>query len=584
MRKIQYPSNTATPKYYAEFREKVLTGEIPVCQEISQEMNRIDVRIADRDIYYDPKPVDAFVSFVEGELTKTDGSELRVLDSFKLWSEQLFGWYYYSTRTVYEKDKSGRGEMVDVDIFKRLISKQYLIVARGAAKSMYASMIQAYFLTVDPDTTHQITTAPTMKQADEVLQPIRTAVTRSHGPLFTFLTATFRGLKSHKLSKGVMLTSTKKGIECFITGSLLEIRPMTIDKLQGLRPKVSTVDEWLSGDIREDVVGAIEQGASKLDDYIIVAVSSEGTVRNGSGDDIKLELRKILSGEYDDKHTSIFYYKLDDVQEVSEPHLWEKAQPNLGITVSYEAYQRDVKRAEASPSTRNDILAKRFGLPMEGYTYFFTYEETMPHPKKSYNNMDCAMGVDLSQGDDFCAFTFLFPLRDGAFGVKTINFITERTLSILPPSIRIKYEEFIQEGSLAVTDGPVLDMSEVFDILETEIDKRGYNVMSMGYDPYNAETFLNLWKMYNGPYAIEVVRQGARTESVPLGEIKTLSEDRILLFDEEIFTYAMGNTMVLEDNNGNRKLFKRRYEHKIDPVSALMDAYVAYQRHIEMFK
>lgn len=579
---MKWPSNTATPKYYAEFRSDVMSGEIPVCQEISLEMNRIDDRIRNPEIYYDPRPVDAFINFCEAELTKTDGSGLVLLDSFKLWAEQLFGWYYYATKAVYKQDRRGGGSFVNVLYLKRLISKQYLIVARGAAKSMYASFIHAYFLVIDAETTHQITTAPTMKQADEVISPLRTAITRSPGPLFSFLTATVRGYKGLPKNTRSMLMSTKRGIENYLTGSLLEVRPMTIDKLQGLRPKISTLDEWLSGDIREDVTSAVEQGASKLEDYIIVAVSSEGTVRNGSGDSVKLELNKILRGEYDAPNVSIFYYKLDNIDEVGDPRMWIKANPNLGMTVSYEAYHRDVLRAEKAPSTRNDILAKRFGLPMEGYTYFFTYEETIRHRFKTYTGMSCALGADLSQGDDFCSFLFLFPLRTG-FGSKTINFITERTLLSLPPAFRIKYEEFIAEGSLIVMHGTVLNVEEVFYAVEEVINENDYDVRCLGYDPYNADAFIKLYRASYGPYGIETVRQGAKTESVPLGEIKALTEDRVLYFDESIFEYAMGNTMVLEDTNGNRKLYKRRYEAKIDPVSALLDAYVAYSRHLELF-
>jgi phage terminase large subunit-like protein len=545
-------------------------------------MNRIDRLIADPKYFYNPRPVEAFIAFCENELTKTDGSSFRMLDSFKLWAEQLFGWYYWSERPVYNPNT---GKFDDVPYLKRLVNKQYLIVARGAAKSMYAAFIQAYYLIVDGETTHQIATAPTMKQAEEVLGPIRTAMTRHQGPLLKFLTAEIKGLELNKSNYKSMLAATKRGIESFITGSLLEIRPMTIDKLQGLRPKVSTLDEWLSGDIREDVVGAVEQGASKLEDYIIIAVSSEGTVRNGAGDEIKLELRKILNGEYDDPYTSIWHYKLDSIDEVPNPDMWVKAQPNIGITVSYEAYHKDVLRAEKAPSTRNDILAKRFGIPMEGYTYFFTYEETVPHGRVgSFAHMECAMGADLSQGDDFCSFTFLFPIRTGEFGVRSISFITERTHKLLPTVARFKYDSFVREGSLHVLEGSVLDISEVFDVLEEEIDNRKYEVLTMGYDPYNADAFVNRWKQHNGPFGIEIVRQGVRTESVPLGEIKKLSEDRLLLFDEEIFSYTMGNAMVVEDTNGNRKLIKRRYEYKIDPVSALMDAYVAYSRNIEMFR
>lgn len=576
----RYPSNTATPIYYEEFRDKVIKGLIPVCLEISLEMNRIDRLINNPLYYYDPRPVEAFISFCENELTKTDGTELKLLDSFKLWAEQLFGWYYWSNRSVYED-----GVFHDEFFLKRLVNKQYLIVARGGAKSMYASFVQAYFLIVDGETTHQIATGPTMKQAEEVLIPIRTALVRHPGPLLTFLTTEFRELKLPNSTFRILLASTKKGIESFLTGSLLEIRPMTIDKLQGLRPKVSTIDEWLSGDIREDVVGAVEQGASKLEDYVIVAVSSEGTVRNGSGDEVKLELRKILNGEYDDPHTSIWHYKLDDLTEVSRPEMWIKAQPNIGRTVSFETYQKDVKRAENAPSSRNDILAKRFGIPMEGYTYFFTYDETLPHERRvTFKHMDCAMGVDLSQGDDFCSFTFLFPTQYDEFGIVSISFITDRTHKLLPLPMLFKYNEFIQEGSLIVLEGSVLNMEEVFYSLESEIEKRGFNVLTMGYDPYNAESFIKLWTQSNGPYGVEVVRQGTRTESVPLGEIKKLSEDRRLIFTEKIFSFAMGNAMVMEDTNGNRKLYKRRYEHKIDPVSALLDAYVAYQRNLDMFE
>lgn len=577
-----YPSNSATPRYYEEFRNQVISGNQPVCLEISLEMNRIDRLIADPNYYYNPRPVEAFINFCEKELTKTDGSRFKMLFSFKLWAEALFGWYYWSTRPVFNH-KTGKFE--EVPYLKRLINKQYLIVARGAAKSMYAAFIQAYYLIVNGETTHQVATAPTMKQAEEVLGPIRTAMTRHQGPLLKFLTAEIRGLEINKSNYKSMLAATKRGIESFITGSLLEIRPMTIDKLQGLRPKVSTLDEWLSGDIREDVVGAIEQGASKLEDYIIVAVSSEGTVRNGAGDEVKLELKKILNLEYDDPHTSIWHYKLDTIEEVGNPDMWVKAQPNIGITVSYEAYHKDVLRAENAPSTRNDILAKRFGLPMEGYTYFFTYDETIPHQRVgSFSHMECSMGADLSQGDDFCSFTFLFPIRTGEFGVRSISFITERTQKMLPAVARFKYDEFVREGSLIVLDGSVLDMSEVFDVLQEEIDRRKYEVLTLGYDPYNAEMFVNRWKQQNGPFGIEIVRQGIRTESVPLGELKKLSEDRLLLFDEQMLSYAMGNAMVAEDNNGNRKLIKRRYDYKIDPVSALMDAYVAYSRNIEMFR
>ena len=579
---IEYPSNTATPQYYEEFRQAVMSGNLPICLEISLEMNRIDRLISGEAYYYDPGPVEAFIAFCEDELSKTDGSTLKMLDSFKLWAEQLFGWYYWSTKTVYNDELN---LFEEIPYLKRLVNKQYLIVARGAAKSMYAAFIQAYFLIVNGETTHQIATAPTMKQAEEVLGPIRTAMTRHHGPLLKFLTAEVRGLEINRSNYRSMLSATKRGIESFITGSLLEIRPMTIDKLQGLRPRVSTLDEWLSGDIRQDVVGAVEQGASKLDDYIIVAVSSEGTVRNGSGDEVKLELRKILNGEYDDPHTSIWHYKLDAIEEVPNSEMWIKAQPNIGITVSYEAYHKDVLRATNAPSTRNDILAKRFGLPMEGYTYFFTYEETLPHERVgSFSHMECAMGADLSQGDDFCSFTFLFPIRTGEFGVRSISFITDRTHRLLPSAARFKYDEFIREGTLIVLEGSVLDISEVSDVLDAEIERRRYEVLTMGYDPYNAEMFLQQWKQNNGPFGVEVVKQGVRTESVPLGEIKKISEDRLFLFDEQMLSYAMGNAMVMEDTNGNRKLVKRRYEHKIDPVSALMDAYVAYQRNLELFQ
>ena len=579
----EYPSNTEVPMYYKQFRRQVLSGEMPICLEISQEMNRIDRLSEDPNFYYDPAAVEAFIRFCEKELTKTDGSELQVLDSFKLWAEQLFGWYYWSSRNIYNEEL---GDFEEEVFLKRLVNKQYLIVARGGAKSMYAAFIQAYFLIVNGETSHQIATAPTMKQAEEVLGPIRTAMTRHPGPLLTFLTAEMRGLSWKRRSNyNTMLAATKRGIEAFITGSLLEIRPMTIDKLQGLRPKVSTLDEWLSGDIREDVVGAVEQGASKLEDYIIVAVSSEGTVRNGSGDEVKLELRKILNGEYIDPHTSIWYYKVDDVSEVADPNMWIKAQPNIGITVSYEAYHKDVLRAENAPSTRNDILAKRFGLPMEGYTYFFTYEETLPHRNVgSFRHMECALGADLSQGDDFCSFTFLFPIGTGEYGVSSINFITERTYKLLPSAARFKYDQFLKEKSLIIMEGSVLDVAEVWYVLYEEIEKRKFDVMAMGYDPYNADVFVKLWTQNYGPYGVEVVKQGVRTESVPLGELKKLSEDRMLLFDQEIFSYAMGHAMVMEDTNGNIKLYKRRYEHKIDPVSAAMDAYVTIQRNPEIFK
>jgi len=578
------PSNTAIPEEYARFRQAVMRGDIPVCLEISQEMNRIDARIDDPDLFYDRRVVDGFILFCENEMTKTDGSSLTVLASFRLWAEQLYGWYYYATRSIYKVSDSGEGYFVEEEYLKRLISKQYLIVARGAAKSMYAAFVHAYSLIIDGETTHQIATAPTMKQAEETLSPIRTAIIRSPGPLFKFLTEKTMTERTMTSGPREMLASTKRGIESFITGSVLEIRPMSIAKLQGLRPKVSTVDEWLSGDTREDVIGAIEQGASKLDDYIILAISSEGTIRNGSGDSIKMELKAILNGEYDDPHTSIFYYKLDDVKEVGIPDLWIKANPNIGLTVSYEAYHRDVDRAENVPAARNDILAKRFCLPMEGFTYFFTYGETLPHSKRSFRNMSCSMGVDLSQGDDFCSFTFMFPLRGPGFGVKSLNFITDRTMRLLLPAARLKYEEFLQEQSLIVMEGSVLNMTEVYEVMEEEVEFRRYDILTMGYDPYNAEAFVKLYEADYGEFAVEVVRQGVRTESVPLGEIKALAEDRLLFFDESIFEYAMGNTMVLEDTNGNRKLYKRRYEAKIDPVSALMDAYVAFVRHRELFE
>ena len=579
---MQFPSNTAIPKYYAKFREDVLEGRIPVCNTISMEMNRIDARIEDPTFFYDPRPVDAFINFCENEMTKTDGDPIVLLDSFKLWAEQLFGWYHYIIKKEWVPLRDGDGYFVDRLVLKRLTSKQYLIVARGAAKSMYAAFIQAYFLIVSGETTHQITTAPTMPQAEEVLSPIRTAMLRSPGPLMKFLTTQLKAI-SKKYNHDRLLASTKKGIQMFLTNSLLEVRPMSINKLQGLRNKVTTVDEWLSGDIREDVIGALEQGASKLDDYVIIAVSSEGTVRNGSGDEIKAELLKILTGEYDDPHTSIFYYRLDDVKEVADPKMWVKAQPNLGKTISYEAYVKDVERAKHTPSARNDILAKRFGLPMEGFTYYFTYDETLPHPHKTYRSMECAMGADLSQGDDFCSFSFLFPLRDGSFGVDTLNFITERTLHLLPPAARFKYDTFIKEGSLVIMDGTVLQMEDVFHEVDEYIVRKGYIVQALGYDPYNAEIFVKLYKEFYGPYNIEVVRQGVKTESVPLGEIKKLTEDRALIFHQEIMSFAMGNTMVLEDTNGNRKLYKRRYEHKIDPVAATMDAYVAWTRTQNIF-
>lgn len=578
-------SNTAVPKYYGEFREKVMRGEIPICKEISMEMNRIDDLIDNPGIYYDDKAVEGFVEYCENELTLTDGSDLHLLDSFKLWAEQIFGWYYFIERSVYVPNSNGKGgRYVNKTVKKRLINKQYLIIARGAAKSMYGSCIQNYFLNVDTSTTHQITTAPTMKQAEEILSPIRTSITRSRGPLFQFLTEGSLQNTTGSKANRMKLASTKKGIENFLTGSLLEIRPMSINKLQGLRCKVATVDEWLSGDIREDTIGAIEQGASKLDDYLIVAMSSEGTVRNGAGDTIKMELMEILKGEYINPHVSIWYYKLDSVEEVANPDMWKKANPNLGKTVTYETYQLDVERAEKAPATRNDILAKRFGIPMEGYTYFFTYEETLPHRKKDFWGMPCALGADLSQGDDFCSFTFIFPLKGEELGIKTRNYITSNTLHKLPGAMRIKYEEFIAEGSLIVLEGTVLDMNEVYDDLDRHIENLQYDVRCLGYDPYNAKEFVNRWELENGPFGIEKVIQGAKTESVPLGEIKKLSEERLLLFDEDIMMFAMGNCITLEDTNGNRKLLKKRRDYKIDPVAALLDAYVAMKLNKEAFE
>ena len=577
-------SNTATPKYYGEFRQKVMRGEIPVCREISMEMNRIDDLIRNPGIYYDSEPVEGFIKFCENELTLTDGSKFHMLDSFKLWGEELFGWYYFVTKSVYvpNKDKPG-GHYVNRRIKKRLINKQYLIVARGGAKSLYDEFVQAYFLVIDTSTTHQITVAPTMKQADEVMAPLRTAITRSVGPLFKFLTdgcAPGMGPKS----KQAKLASVKEGIKNFLTGSKLEVRPMSIDKLQGLRSKINTVDEWLSGDIREDVIGAIEQGASKIDDYVIIATSSEGTVRNSAGDTIKMELMSILKGDYVNPHVSIFYYRLDDVQEVSNPDLWIKANPNIGKTVSYETYQLDVERAENAPATRNDILAKRFGIPMEGYTYFFTYEETLPHRKRDFWGMPCAMGCDLSQGDDFCSFTFMFPLGNETYGVKSHNYISEYTLSKLPLASRQKYDEFIKEGSLIIMDGTVLDMNLVYEDLERFILDNEYDVRSVGYDPYNAKDFIARWALENGDFAIEKVIQGAKTESVPLGELKKLAEDRRLIFDQEIMSFTMGNCIVLMDTNNNRKLAKLRREAKIDSVAAMMDAYISWKLNRDSFE
>ena len=578
-------SNTAVPKYYAIFREAVLNGDIPVCKEMSMEMNRIDDLIDNPGIYYDESAVEGWIRFCEYELTLTDGADLNLLPSFKLWGEQVFGWYYYVERSVYEPSPDNKGgHYVRKLIKKRLINKQYLIVGRGAAKSLYDSCIQAYFQNVDTTTTHQVTTAPTMKQADEVMSPIRTAITRAKGPLFQFLTEGSLQNTTGSKANRVKLASTKKGVENFLTGSLIEVRPMSIDKLQGLRPKISTIDEWLSGDIREDVVGAIEQGASKLDDYLIIATSSEGTVRNGSGDTIKMELMDILKGEYTNPHVSIFWYKLDSVEEVNEPAMWQKANPNLGRTVSYETYQLDVERAEKAPAARNDILAKRFGIPMEGYTYFFTYEETLPHRKRNFWSLPCAMGADLSQGDDFCAFTFLFPLANGDFGVKTRCYITSLTLMKLPGAMRVKYNQFLEEGSLMVLEGTVLDMMEVYEDLEKYVEDEDYDVRCFGFDPYNAKEFVTRWESENGPFGLVKVIQGVKTESVPLGELKKLSEERMLIFDQELMTFAMSNCVTLEDTNGNRKLLKKRYEQKIDSVSAMMDAYVAYKANKDAFE
>lgn len=584
-------SNTATPIYYGMFRDAVIRGEIPICKEIEMEMNRIDALIENPGIWYDDQAVQGFIDYCENELTLTNGADLHLLDSFKLWAEQIFGWYYFVERSIYEPDPDGRGgRYVKKRIKKRLITKQYLIVARGAAKSMYASCLHNYFLNVDTSTTRQVTTAPTMAQAEEVMSPIRTAITRARGPLYKFLTEGSLQNTTGSKANRVKLASTKKGIQNFLTGSLLEIRPMSIDKLQGLKVKIATVDEWLSGDVREDVIGALEQGASKAqgggedDDYLIVAISSEGTVRNGSGDTVKMELMEILKGEYTNPHVSIWWYKLDSIDEVNDPRMWIKANPNLGKTVSYETYQLDVERAEKAPAARNDILAKRFGLPMEGYTYYFTYEETLPHRKRDYWQMPCAMGADLSQGDDFCSFVFLFPLRDGCFGVKTRNYITELTLSKLPLAMRNKYDEFLREGSLIVMDGTILDLMQVYDDLDAHIVETGYDVRCFGYDPYQAREFVERWERENGPYGIEKVPQGAKTESVPLGELKKLSEERMLFFDEKLMTFTMGNCIVMEDTNGNRKLLKKRYEAKIDAVAAMMDAFIAYKLHREDFE
>lgn len=584
-------SNTATPKYYGAFRDAVIRGEIPVCEEISMEMNRIDALIENPGIWYDDEAIQGFIDYCEEELTLTDGEPLHLLDSFKLWAEQIFGWYYFVERSVYEPSPDGHGgRYVNKTIKKRLINKQYLIVARGAAKSMYASCIQSFFLNVDTATTHQVTTAPTMKQAEEVLSPIRTSIARARGPLFKFLTEGSLQNTTGSRANRMKLASTKKGVENFLTNSIIEIRPMSIDKLQGLRCKVATIDEWLSGDIREDPIGALEQSAAKEqgsaenNDYLIVAISSEGTVRNGSGDTIKMELMNILKGEYPNPHVSIWWYKLDSIDEVNNPDMWRKANPNLGMTVSYEAYQLDVERAENAPASRNDILAKRFGIPMEGYTYYFTYEETLPHKRRDYWEMPCSVGADLSQGDDFCSFVFLFPLRDGSFGVKTRNYISSKTMMKLPSAMRYKYDEFTKEGSLIVLDGTVLDMMEVYEDLDNHIINSRYDVRCFGYDPYNAREFVERWEVDNGPFGIEKVIQGAKTESVPLGELKKLSEERLLLFDEDLMTFAMGNCIVMEDTNGNRKLLKKRYEAKIDPVAAMMDAFVAYKLNKEAFE
>lgn len=577
-------SNTATPKYYGEFRDKILAGEIPVSRTIEMEMNRIDDLIANPRYYYDDQAIEGFIAFCNNEMTLTDGADLTLLDSFKLWAESLLSWFYFERVTKFIPDENGHeGKYVQVDEKRRLVNKQYLIVARGAAKSMYMSFIHAYFLTIDTATTHQIATAPTMPQAEETLSPFKTAITRSRGPLFKFLTAGSVHSTSGGNRNKALLTPTKRGIENFSTKSLLEVRPMNVDKLQGLRTKVNTVDEWLSGDVRQDVISALEQGASKLNDWVILAVSSEGTVRNGIGDSIKMELLSILKGDYYDPHTSIWYYRLDEVEEVADPNMWIKAQPNIGKTVSYDTYQRDVARAENVPSARNDILAKRFGIPMEGYTYFFTYEETIPHQKREYWQMPCAMGADLSQGDDFCAFTFLFPLGDGTFGVKTRAYITTRTFDKLPAAGRVKYESFIREGSLQVMDGTILDMIAVYNDLDDFIIRSEFDVRAFGYDPYNAREFVERWVTENGPYGVHKVIQGARTESVPLGELKKLSSDRHLLFDQELMSWAMGNTITIEDTNGNRKILKKRMDLKIDSVAALMDAWVAYKQQLDDF-
>ncbi len=579
-------SNTAVPKYYGRFRDAVMRGEIPICKEISMEMNRIDALIANPGIYYDALAVEGYIKYCENELTLTDGSDLKLLDSFKLWAEQVFGWYYFEDVTVFEPNPDGLGgQYVRHRKKKRLTHKQYIILGRGGAKSMYASTIQGFYLNIDTTTTYQITTAPTMKQAEEVMSPLRTAITRSRGPLFKFLTEGSLQNTTGSKKDRVKLASTKKGIENFLTGSLLEIRPMSINKLQGLRCKIATIDEWLSGDINEDVVGAIEQGASKVDDYLIIAISSEGTVRNGPGDTIKMELTKILKGEYYNPHVSIWWYKLDSVDEVANPELWLKAQPNLGKTIGYEAYQLDVERAEQAPATRNDILAKRFGLPMEGYTYYFTYEETIPHNRIECWGLPCALGADLSQGDDFCAFTFYFPLKDGSVGIKTRSYISRITFDKLPGAMRLKYEDFLREGSLIIMDGVTLNIAQdVYDDLDAHIQEKGYDVRCLGFDPYNAKEFVERWVAENGPFGVEKVIQGSKTESVPLGELKKMSEERLLIFDEELMQFCMGNCIVLEDTNGNRKLYKKRHEAKIDNVAAMMDAYIAYKHNKEAFE
>ena len=578
-------SNTAVPIYYGRFRDAVIEGRIPVCKEIAMEMNRIDQLIENPGVYYDDQAVEGFVRFCENELTLTDGSDVKLLDTFKLWAEEIFGWYYFIERSVFIPGKDGvEGHYAKRLIKKRLINKQYLIISRSNAKSMYASFIQNYFLNIDTTTTYQVTTAPTMKQAEEVMSPIRTAITRSRGPYFKLLTEGSLQNTTGSRADRAKLASTKKGIENFLTGSLLEVRPMNINKLQGLRSKVNTIDEWLSGDIREDVVGALEQGAAKVDDYLILAISSEGTVRNGPGDTIKMELMNILKGEYINPHVSIFYYRLDDIKEVNDPNMWIKANPNIGKTVSYETIQLDVERAEKAPTVRNDILAKRFGIPMEGYTYYFTYEETLPHSRRDYWGMPCALGADLSQGNDFCAFTFMFPLNDGAFGIKTRSYISSLTLHKLPNAMRQKYEEFMAEGSLIVLDGTILDMMQVYDDLDKHIQDHSYDVRCLGFDPYNAREFVERWQTENGPYGLEKVIQGAKTESVPLGELKNLAEERLLLFDESLMSFAMGNCITLEDTNGNRKLYKKRYEAKIDNVAAMLDAFVAYKLNKEAFE